>query len=85
MTDIRTIAQRALDTIDHNDIRVNNAVHHALNDLRQALAEPEPSVDALIGEAVAKEREACAELCDNADKSTHPSNLAKAIRAKEQK
>ena len=41
-----------------------------------------PNIDALIAEAVANEREACAQLCDNADKSTHPSDLAEAIRAR---
>ena len=35
-------------------------------------------------EAVAAEREACAKVCDAADKSTHPSDLADAIRARGQ-
>lgn len=35
-----------------------------------------------IAAAVAKEREACAKVCDEADKSTHPSDLASAIRAR---
>ena len=37
-----------------------------------------------IAEAVVAEREACAKLCDAADKSTHPADLADAIRAREQ-
>ena len=31
------------------------------------------------------EREACAKLCDDADKSTHPADLADAIRARGEK
>lgn len=31
---------------------------------------------------VASEREACSKVCDAADKSTHPSDLADAIRAR---
>lgn len=39
--------------------------------------------DALKSEAraVSAERERCAKICDNADKSTHPAELADAIRA----
>jgi len=36
----------------------------------------------LIAEARAEEREACAKLCDAADKSTHPADLADRIRAR---
>jgi len=32
--------------------------------------------------AAAAEREACAKLCENVDKSTHPADLADAIRAR---
>ena len=32
----------------------------------------------------AEEREACAKVCDAADKSTHPADLADAIRARGQ-
>ena len=32
--------------------------------------------------AVADEREACAQVCDAADKSTHPSDLAEKIKAR---
>lgn len=41
-----------------------------------------PSVDALIAEAVAKEREACAQICDP---YTHGQWFAKHIRARGQK
>jgi glycine/D-amino acid oxidase-like deaminating enzyme len=34
--------------------------------------------------AVLAEREACAKVCDAADKSTHPAELADAIRARSQ-
>jgi len=33
-------------------------------------------------EAIIVEREACAKVCDSADKSTHPSDLAEAIRSR---
>jgi hypothetical protein len=32
-----------------------------------------------------QEREACAKVCDDADKSTHPADLADAIRARGEK
>ena len=32
--------------------------------------------------AAAAEREACARMCNEADKSTHPADLAEAIRAR---
>jgi hypothetical protein len=35
-----------------------------------------------ILKAVAAEREACAKVCEAADKSTHPADLADAIRAR---
>jgi hypothetical protein len=38
-----------------------------------------------IASAVAAEREACAKVCDAADKSTHPADLADAIRARGKK
>ncbi len=31
---------------------------------------------------IAEEREACAKMCEDADKSTHPADLADAIRAR---
>jgi len=34
--------------------------------------------------AVKAEREACAKVCEAADKSTHPADLADAIRARRQ-
>jgi hypothetical protein len=37
---------------------------------------------ALFVKAVKAEREACAKLCDAADKSTHPADLADAIRSR---
>ena len=37
-----------------------------------------------VREAVQAEREACAKVCDAADKSTHPTDLADAIRARGQ-
>ena len=45
-------------------------------------------VDTLVDFAVlvaAAEREACAKVCDEADKSTHPADLADAIRARGRK
>lgn len=33
--------------------------------------------------AVLEEREACAKICDDADKSTHPADLADRIRGKD--
>lgn len=40
MTDnLRKAAQLAIDTIEHNDILLNDAAHNALNNLRAALAE----------------------------------------------
>lgn len=49
-----------------------------------------PNIDALIAEAVAKEREACAQICDKYEKySGSPMNFAyncaEAIRARGQK
>ena len=38
----------------------------------------------LVDAAKAEEREACAKVCDYADKSTHPADLADAIRARGQ-
>ena len=38
-----------------------------------------------IEAAVLAEREACAKVCDAADKSTHPAELADAIRARGEK
>jgi hypothetical protein len=35
--------------------------------------------------AIQQEREACAKVCDDADKSTHPADLADAIRARGEK
>jgi hypothetical protein len=37
---------------------------------------------AIWNKAVQEEREACAKLCEAADKSTHPADLADAIRAR---
>jgi hypothetical protein len=37
---------------------------------------------AIWNKAVETEREACAKVCDAADKSTHPADLADAIRAR---
>jgi hypothetical protein len=36
----------------------------------------------MVNDAVAAERDACAKVCDAADKSTHPADLADAIRAR---
>jgi len=47
------------------------------DELRQKLEQAE--------DAVAAEREACAKVCDDADKSTHPADLADAIRARGEK
>lgn len=37
---------------------------------------------AIWNKAVETEREACAKVCDSADKSTHPADLADAVRAR---
>jgi hypothetical protein len=37
---------------------------------------------AIWNKAIAQEREACAKACEAADKSTHPADLADAIRAR---
>ena len=58
MTDIRKCAQAV---IDNYELRHKFDMDVLINDLRQALADT-PSVDALIAEAVAKEREACAQI-----------------------
>jgi hypothetical protein len=39
-------------------------------------------VELARADAIAHEREACAKLCEDADKSTHPADLATAIRAR---
>ncbi len=39
----------------------------------------------VVDEAIEQEREACAKVCDDADKSTHPADLADAIRARGEK
>jgi dihydrofolate reductase len=36
----------------------------------------------VVDKAIEQEREACAKVCDDADKSTHPAELADAIRAR---
>lgn len=36
----------------------------------------------IVNTILAHEREACAKVCDAADKSTHPADLADAIRAR---
>ena len=51
------------------------------SDLMEACQEAAVSAMAF---AVAAEREACAKVCDEADKSTHPADLADAIRARGQ-
>jgi anti-sigma factor ChrR (cupin superfamily) len=43
-----------------------------------------PHIVALVNQAVEAEREACAKVCDAADKSTHPADLADSIRARGQ-
>ena len=39
-------------------------------------------IDCATAQMVLDEREACAKVCDAADKSTHPSDLADALRAR---
>jgi len=43
-----------------------------------------PALERLVELARADEREACAKVCEAADKSTHPADLADAIRARGQ-
>jgi hypothetical protein len=43
-----------------------------------------PSLERFANLVAAAEREACAKVCDAADKSTHPADLADAIRARGQ-
>lgn len=45
-------------------------------------ARVENLANAAYAAGAAAEREACAKLCNDADKSTHPSDLAEAIRAR---
>jgi hypothetical protein len=46
---------------------------------------PDEFLVALATKAAEWEREQCAKLCDAADKSTHPADLADAIRARGEK
>lgn len=41
-----------------------------------------PHLLLLVKHVVEEEREACAKVCEAADKSTHPADLADAIRAR---
>ena len=59
MNDLRTAAKAVIETWDEHGV-IACIVH--IEALRQALAAPESSVDALIAEAVATEREACAQI-----------------------
>ena len=40
------------------------------------------ALEQIVAAARADEREACAVICENVDKSTHPADLAAAIRAR---
>jgi hypothetical protein len=46
---------------------------------------PPDAIERFANLVAEKEREACAQLCADADKSAHPSDLAEAIRARGQK
>ena len=86
MTDLRTAAQAVIDEYSkHGPMMTGyDSGQVALAKLRQALADT-PSVDALIAEAVAKEREACAKLCDARWQYGNAVDCSQAIRARGQK
>lgn len=44
--------------------------------------EQEPAIERFYNLVAAAEREACAKLCESADKSTHPADLANVIRTR---
>ena len=44
--------------------------------------EQEPAIERFYNLVDAAEREACAKLCESADKSTHPADLANVIRTR---
>ena len=51
---------------------------------RQDMSEELERMKQEVKSAVLAEREACAKVCDAADKSTHPADLAEVIRARGQ-
>lgn len=51
---------------------------------RLVLAAIDGHIKEMVNKAVAAERDACAKVCEAADKSTHPADLADAIRARGQ-
>ena len=44
--------------------------------------EQEPAIERFYNLVATAEREACAKLCESADKSTHPADLANVIRTR---
>ena len=62
MTDLRTAAQAVIDDFEFMRNAIDEKLWKSIEALRQALDNPEPSVEALIAEAVANEREACAKI-----------------------
>lgn len=92
MTDIRKAAQAVIDEYSKHGLMMtgHDSGQVALAKLRQALAAPDPSVDVLIAEAVAKEREACAQIADGfyghiRQYTTDVPDIGFAIRARGQK
>jgi hypothetical protein len=55
------------------------------NEIIEAAIKGHASTRDAIKWAIQQEREACAKVCDDADKSTHPADLADAIRARGEK
>jgi hypothetical protein len=69
------IMQEAYDCADRGETEAYNSIKVMYSDIQ-------PLIEALVDQAVKKEREACAKVCDAADKATHPADLADAIRAR---
>jgi hypothetical protein len=63
---------------------MNEAMKKAWLEIDQILGEPtREELDVFLRtwqRAIQAEREACAKVCEDADKSTHPADLADAIR-----
>ena len=90
MTTLREAAQQALEALDRVQPQIRGAipqqdVENAITALRAALAEPEElRENERLREAVAAEREACAEVAESYEPTcdTCPSGVANAIRAR---
>jgi len=67
---------------------MNEAMKQAWLEITQMLGEPtKEELDVFLRtwqRAIQAEREECAKVCEAADKSTHPADLADAIRARGQ-